>query len=95
MPAAGKPDHETWPANETELQTCLRRYKSDSLIAWHLGIPKAAVTAARARYVPPKSRGSWVSHIGEVDDTEFLRRRKKAERSNSAYLEAVKGMQRA
>ena len=88
MAAAGKPDHETWP-KETELQTCLRRYKSDSLIAWHLGMAIEDVRAARARYKPPRLRGSWISHTGEVDDTEFRKRREIAERSNRAYLKAV------
>ena len=78
---------------ETELQTCLRRYKNDSLIAWHLGIPVEQVREARARYKPPKMRGEWISKTNQIDDNEFTKRQQQARRSNVDYLAAVQRMQ--
>lgn len=75
-------------AHETELQRCLRIYKNDSLIAWHLGIPKDQVTAARERYKPPRMRGGWISG-GELNCEEFERRKKDAAIFNRDYLAAV------
>ena len=77
---------------ETELETCLRIYKNDSLIAWHLDIPKAEVTAARAKLKPQKVRGGWISG-GEIGTEEYERRRKVAKHSNKRFVAALKQAQ--
>jgi hypothetical protein len=88
MPLGAKIDRVGLP-RESELRACLRRYKNDSLIAWHLGIPKAEVAAARAKYKPPRALGTYVKESGNMDDLEFRRRQEAAARSNSAFLKAI------
>jgi hypothetical protein len=79
-------------SEETTLETCLRRYKNDSLIAWHLGMPKEAVSAARVRFTPQpmKIRSSRFSKTDGVDDREYGQRIKAAAASNDAFLAALK-----
>ena len=74
---------------ETELEVCLRRYSNDSLIAWHLGIPKEQVTAARAKYKPARMRGGWISG-GEVGTEEYDRRKADAVTSNRDFMAAIR-----
>lgn len=77
---------------ETTLETLLRRHPGngkDSLIAYHLGISKEEVAAARAKFTPQKMRGSWFSKTDRVSDTEYAERRKLAEQANSEYLAAL------
>lgn len=77
----------TW--NEDELRACLRRYKNDSLIAWHLGIPKSDVSAARRKLRPERGRGGgWISG-GALGDEEYERRKADAAISNADYLAAI------
>ena len=74
---------------ETELEQCLRIYKNDSLIAWHLGIPKADVTAARAKLKPQQVRGGWISG-GEIGTEEYDRRVRTAKTTNKRFVAALR-----
>lgn len=88
-----EPSDRTALRRETELERCLRIYKNDSLISWHLGISKAEVAAARDRLKPQRVRGEWISKSGEIDENEFARRKVSAAQSNVNYLAAVQRMQ--
>jgi hypothetical protein len=77
---------------ESELQRCLRIYKNDSLIAWHLGISKAEVAAARLKLRPQKVYGSWISG-GEIGTEEYERRRKTTKAANRRFVKALKQAQ--
>ena len=91
MPA-GEPVTRIEMRRESELQRCLRIYPNDSLIAWHLGIPKAEVSAARARLKPQKVRGSWISG-GEIGVEEYEKRKRHAKASNKRFMAAVRQAQ--
>ena len=78
--------------NETELERCLRIYKNDSLIAWHLGIPKAQVTAARERYKPPRLPTNYFGKHGRTDDRDY---RKRVDDAREANVRFVALLQRA
>jgi hypothetical protein len=85
----GEPMERIELRRESELQRCLRIYKNDSLIAWHLDMSKAEVSAARARLKPQKVRGSWISG-GEIGVEEYEKRKKRAKASNKRFVEALR-----
>jgi hypothetical protein len=68
MTAGCRVDRVALPVAETELQACLRRYKNDSLIAWHLGMDIEDVRAARASYKPPRRIGTYAGGRGNSNE---------------------------
>jgi hypothetical protein len=85
----GIPPERCGISEETTLETCLRRYKNDSLIAYHLCIPVEEVRKARETWKPPTMRGLYLSDTSPFDIREYTNRAKEAEKSNAAYLEAL------
>lgn len=88
----GEPMERIELRRENELERCLRLYKNDSLIAWHLDIPKAEVTAARARLKPQMVRGGWISG-GEIGTEEYDRRKRNAKASSKRFAAALRQAQ--
>jgi hypothetical protein len=90
----GEPMERIEIRRESELQRCLRIYKSDSLIAWHLGIPKDAVAKARLKLKPQRVNGGWVN-AKPLDSKEYDRRRANAKAANPRFVAALKRAQQA
>jgi hypothetical protein len=88
----GEPMERIEIRRESELQRCLRIYRNDSLIAWHLGIPKDAVARAREKLKPTRVYGEWVNKP-PLETKEYDKRQKAAKAANPRFVAALKRVQ--
>jgi hypothetical protein len=84
----GEPMERIEIRRESELQRCLRIYRNDSLIAWHLGIPKAEVAKARAKLKPQRVY-AWLNEK-PIGMDEYEKRKADAKADSLRLAEAMK-----
>jgi hypothetical protein len=90
----GEPMERIEIRRESELQRCLRIYRNDSLIAWHLGLSKDAVAKARLKLKPQRVNGGWVN-AKPLDAKEYDKRRERAKAANPRFVAALRKVQQA